>query len=220
MKALDVAGKVFGRLTALRRVRDGSPYTRWLFRCSCGKEHTAILGNVTRGQVSSCGCAGSRVTIGERSRKHGHSVGYKKSRTAQAWRNAKTRCFNENNAKFPDYGGRGITMCREWADDFRSFLRDMGECPDGMTLERIDVNGNYEPGNCRWATTAEQARNRRNNVFVDDNGTILRVLALNEGISYQGLHRRVRKLGESPDQAVSWFKRRKSAQNKTPSRMG
>lgn len=163
MKRLDVTGERYGKLIAVSRI-DGCTISRWNFICDCGKETSALLSNVRGGQIKSCGCAGSRTTIGQRTTKHGHSVGYQKSRTVAAWRNAKTRCFNKNNAKYPAYGGRGITMFQEWVDDFRAFLRDVGECPGNLTLERIDVNGNYEPGNCTWIPREMQAKNRRNTI--------------------------------------------------------
>lgn len=148
--------------------------------------------------------APSRTTIGLRSTKHGHSTGFRKSRTAASWHNAKTRCFNSMNAKYPQYGGRGITMCQEWAQNFMVFLRDMGECPDGLTLERIDVNGNYEPGNCRWATNREQSRNKRNTVFVEIGGNriTLTEFAATSGVSYKYLHYRMQRHGESAEVAT------------------
>ena len=160
MKRLDITGERYGKLVAIRRLAQHTT-SRWVFKCDCGNKTEAFLSNVRTGQVRSCGCAGSQKSIGARSLKHGHSIGFRKSRTAMAWRNAKTRCFNKKNVKYPAYGGRGITMCQEWANDFSTFLRDMGECPEGLTLDRIDVNGNYEPGNCRWTTWKVQSSNRR-----------------------------------------------------------
>jgi hypothetical protein len=108
-------------------------------------------------------------------------------------------------------------MCEEWARDFRAFLRDMGECPDDLTLERIDVNGNYEPRNCLWISKPLQAKNRRSNVKV--NGLTLTDYATNAGVPYRNLRRRIIN-GETPEQAVRWLiaKRRHSEQNKRPTR--
>ena len=105
-----------------------------------------------------------RVKVARRARKpvliHGHTVNRRTTREYRAWKNAKTRCLNPNRDSWKYYGGRGISICKEWSDDFAAFFRDMGRCPPGLTLERIDNNKGYEPGNCKWATMAEQNNNK------------------------------------------------------------
>ncbi len=102
--------------------------------------------------------------------KHGHAKRGLQSPEYNTWRNIKKRCFNPNNPKFPDYGGRGITICSEWRDSFAAFLRDMKLRPQGYSIHRIDNDGNYEPGNCRWASRNEQDRNKRNSHYLEFDG--------------------------------------------------
>lgn len=95
-------------------------------------------------------------------------------RTYRIWTGIKTRCFNKNEAVYDRYGGRGIGMCERWVESFEAFLEDMGSRPSPEhSIERIDNEGNYEPGNCRWATDAEQARNKRTNVWLSKDGVTL-----------------------------------------------
>ncbi len=103
---------------------------------------------------------------------HNRTTRISLSRTPEyaAWNSMLCRCYNAKYREFGYYGGRGITVCDEWRNSFYEFLRDMGERPDGMSLDRIDTNGNYEPSNCRWATAEEQTRNRRSNVYITHNG--------------------------------------------------
>jgi len=133
--------------------------------------------------------------IAARSITHGHSVGRKATRELKSYTHAKSRCQNPNDKKWPDYGGRGITMCDAWANNPSQFLQDMGPCPLKHTLDRKDVNGNYAPENCRWATSHQQARNRRDNVIVEWQGVqmILKDYAALLGLNYKTLHARLRK---------------------------
>ena len=102
---------------------------------------------------------------------HGHNTREGQTPEYTAWCGMIGRCYNSNNRKFKDYGGRGISVCDRWRDSFISFLEDMGEKPSAShSLDRIDNNGNYEPGNCRWATVKEQSRNKRNVTFIEIDG--------------------------------------------------
>lgn len=96
-----------------------------------------------------------------------------RKRTFQCWSDMKQRCLNEKTAQYKNYGARGIAVCERWLESFDNFVADMGGKPVGMSLDRIDVNGNYEPSNCRWATRSEQQSNRRNNRLITHNGQTL-----------------------------------------------
>lgn len=194
---IDVSGERYGRLTAVRRIAPKNGKTFWLFRCDCGKDYEARLENVRHSHTRSCGCQKTE-SIRQRSLRHGHQTERKESRTLKSYRHAKSRCENVNDPKFPLYGGRGIKMCKQWAEDFSTFLADMGECPLGRTLDRVDVDGHYEPRNCRWATPMQQARTRSDNVLVEHDGQtmVLKDYASLMGVSYKALHRRYRTLGQ------------------------
>jgi hypothetical protein len=132
----------------------------WLCQCDCGNFHKTTGDLLRSGHTKSCGCLRNRkATIhGHATRKFGSTPTYK------SWESAKFRVTNSNFKYWKDYGERGITMCDRWLNSFEAFLEDMGEKPDGLTLDRINTNGNYEPGNCRWATWKEQVANRRNTI--------------------------------------------------------
>jgi hypothetical protein len=123
--------------------------------------------------------------------------------TYESWAQALQRCCNPNDNDYPKYGGRGITVCERWRE-FASFLADMGERSEGMTLEREDVNGNYEPGNCRWATKAEQTRNKRDTVRVTINGATRCVMewCREFGVSHHRVYARIAR-GWSPERALT-----------------
>lgn len=168
-KFIDLSGQRFGRLVAILRDKSRRG-TFWSCICDCGNGCSVNANNLRRGKQNSCGCM-KRELAAARHYKHGMT----KSREHESWMHAKQRCINPKNAAWNNYGGRGITMCESWTDSFEQFFRDMGQCPEGHTLDRIDNNGNYEPSNCRWASRATQNRNRRDTTMITHDGTTLSI---------------------------------------------
>lgn len=158
----DIAGKTYGMLTAIRKSHQNTEHRwAWLCLCECGGFTTAFKNQLDLGGKKSCGCLVSRpnLTHGRRSHKNYSS-----------WKSMLGRCLNAGNQDYALYGGRGIGVCERWRD-INNFIADMGEKPDGLSIDRINNEGNYEPGNCRWATTAQQADNTRNTIYLSLNGS-------------------------------------------------
>lgn len=195
MKLIDLSGQRFGMLTVVSRVgsvRNGASMTpTWRVACDCGREKVVRASNLRAGQTKSCGCVFIR---------HG-MYGTPEYR---AWVSMLGRCTNPSIRSYPNYGGRGIRVCPEW-EDFETFFAAMGRRPtSGHSLDRIDVNGNYEPANCRWATVKEQARNKRTShvLSVGGESATISEWAERTGIGKGTIRERLRR-GWSPERAIA-----------------
>ena len=155
MEKIDISGQVFSRLTVIERA---SERDKWICKCECGTKKAIFKGNLVRGKARSCGCLHSEE-LSAANKTHGMSA----SKTYAVWMHMKGRCENPNNNEYKNYGARGIKVCERWGS-FDNFLADMGERPFGLSIERKDNDAGYNPDNCKWATSTEQTRNRRNNV--------------------------------------------------------
>lgn len=188
----DLKGKRFGRLIVVEFAGlDKYRRAMWKCKCDCGKECIKTAKHLLQKSTKSCGCLQSEVTI---ARSTIHEMSYTKIH--QTWSRMKQRCFDLNFIGYENYGGRGITVCDEWRNDFVAFYNHVSKLEhfgvEGYSLDRIDVNGNYEPGNVRWATAKEQARNKRTTIFVEYEGeTIsLQEAAERSGIGYIAMKKR------------------------------
>lgn len=194
------SGHRFQNLTGMRfcrllveafagQTRSGS--CRWQCLCECGNRKTIDAGTLKKGEARSCGCL-QRELVAARSRTHGH----RKLPEYPIWVGIITRCENKGDKSYARYGARGIKICRRWRESFEAFFQDMGPRPSPRhSIDRIDNGGNYEPGNCRWATTIEQGRNKATNrvLTMDGRSQPLSAWAEEFDVSYTMVHDRLNK---------------------------
>lgn len=194
--------KQFTRITVLSQYRDPGLKDKMAnCICHCGKHFAASYSKVKLGQTRSCGCQGPAATV-RRLTKHG----LRNTHEYTVWCAMRDRCVNPRTAHYADYGGRGIKVCDRWMESAENFVADMGLCPNGLTIDRINVNGDYEPSNCRWATRTEQARNKRNSIMVEYGGRAMNLADVADvtGIPYPRLAYRVKR-GMAAAEAVRLY---------------
>lgn len=202
---INLIGQRFGRLEVIApsNKRTAGRSMIWICKCDCGtiKEIAAL--SLRRGLVVSCGCYCKEVNI-KKNTIHGHEKGNKKSPTYVSWEKMMSRCYKESDPAYYRYGGKGISVVEKW-HHFEGFLEDMGERPSKeYTIDRIDSKGNYEPGNCRWATYKEQGNNTSRNVKFVYNGEYRTIAELADiaGIKYDTMYCRLMKYKWSIDNAM------------------
>lgn len=177
---LDLIGQRFGRLKVIG-FSHRNHHSFWNCICDCGGVSVVDRSNLKNRNTKSCGCLRKEISP---TKTHGLS----RTPLHRAWESMKRRCNNKNDTGYKNYGGRGIAVCNRWMESFENFYEDMGEIPSkNHSIDRIDNNGDYEPGNCRWATRKQQCRNKRNNVFYEFRGKkrtlgeISEITNINEG---------------------------------------
>lgn len=194
-KFIDLTGRKFGKLTALQRVKNDGKRVMWKCRCECGREVIVRAYHLTSGHSKSCGCI---------KRKNNGMYG---TRISRIWRNMINRCYCKGSTEYHRYGERGIKVCDEWRNDFMDFYNwAMSHgYRDDLSIDRIDVNGNYEPSNCRWVTQKEQANNTRTNHYVTYNWKTHTISEWGEitGISCKVLSNRLTNLGWDAEKALT-----------------
>lgn len=162
-------GTRFGRLTVLLFVERSKGHIYYLCRCDCGNERRVSRAALRNGKTKSCGCLMRDINI-RRSTTHGQASQGRPTREYMVWSNIKRRCLDPSNKSYKDYGGRGITVCERWLGSFEAFFENMGLCPEGYSIDRRDNEGNYEPGNCFWASREHQNSNKRSNILIEYEG--------------------------------------------------
>lgn len=210
----DLTGQRFGRLFVLRRVgNDRKGNAQFLCECGCGNTVVILGWCLSTKHTKSCGCLRKDV-MKELMTTHGEGCGEQLTIEYSKWQGMKNRCFSPSYAYYKHYGGRGITVCDRWLHSYPNFLADIGRCPEGLTLDRIDNDGDYTPENCRWATAMEQAGNKSNNRWLTFRGRtqILMDWVREWGISHSTLKYRLKK-GHSMEEIFNYHNSKKEVNN-------
>lgn len=211
----DLTGQRFGRWFVKERVKSKNGYRAYLCICDCGNTSEVVSSSLRKKDSLSCGCW-SKEYKKERYTTHGfaRSKNKKELNFYRVWQHIKLRCYDEKCFPYKDYGGRGIVMSDEWKSSFESFMNDMySTYIPGLTIERINVNGNYCKENCRWATRSEQAQNRRCSIWIEtEQGRMtINQAAKIVGISWLGMYQRVRQKWPKDKLLISVNSRQKVA---------
>ena len=204
----NLIGRKFSAVTIIDFAPKRNGRTAWLCRCDCGHVWTALQQSLVVGDTTGCYDCG-RKSATAKMITHGYSAHGKKSGEYNSWQNAKDRCFNEKAKMYPWYGARGITMCERWKDSFENFIADMGDRPTKYhSLDRINVHGNYEPGNCKWSTKAQQNNNKQSSIRFSWKGETrsLMEIAVMETLHYECLRYYIRIKGFDLDAAIQRVK--------------
>lgn len=194
-----IIGRKFGKLEVVSFSHKNKSYhTYYNCKCECGKMTTTRKDGLLRGEVTSCGCLNMSI------------YGLSYHRLYKIYTEMKYRCYNINSEHYPNYGGRGIKIYQPWLDDFILFYNwaQLNGYDDSLTLDRIDVNGDYIPKNCRWITMYEQADNKRHTVYIRHNNSnmTIRQIANMYNVDYNYLYRRIRKNNMTVEDAVKQIK--------------
>lgn len=196
----DYIGSKQGRLTILSVKKEKNERMKFHCLCECGITKYVVCSSISR--TKSCGCF--RIEFAKNKKTHGASgkTGIR-TKAYSIWTNMKSRCTNEKSDNYQYYGGRGITYCPQW-EMFENFLKDMGNPNDGMTLDRINTNGNYEPLNCRWSSIMDQAKNKTNNLWLNIDGNLIHLTEASRRypVKMQTIWARLKKYGWTDKQAV------------------
>ena len=195
--ANDLTGKKFGKLEVIGVHDTGSRKTYYVCQCDCGNVKVVRADSLISGATKSCGCIKkeqdkTNLTANQRRKMSG-------TRIYETWQDMKRRCYNKQNARYDRYGGRGITVCEEWLNDFQSFYdwAINNGYSDDLTIDRIDNDGNYEPSNCRWSTVKEQCNNRSSNINITIGNATKSLMSWCEifNVDYKKVHARYQRNG-------------------------